>query len=96
MSRTPLSEDAIKTRMGELSGWKLEGGHLMKTFEFDDFVSAFGWMSSVALVAEKLNHHPNWSNVYKTVEVELWSHDAGGLTPADFELAGHMDRLATG
>ena len=68
----------------------------LRRFCFDDFVAAFGWMASVALVAERLNHHPEWRNVYATVEVELTTHDAGGLTPLDFELAAAMDRLASG
>lgn len=78
------------------TGWSLVDGRdaIAKTFEFKNFVQAFGWMTQVAIVAEKLNHHPEWSNVYRTVEVVLTTHDAGGLTILDAELAGRMDRLA--
>jgi 4a-hydroxytetrahydrobiopterin dehydratase len=69
---------------------------LRKTFGFADFVEAFAWMTAVALVAEKLDHHPDWTNVYHRVDVALWTHDAGGITERDFELAAAMDRLAGG
>jgi 4a-hydroxytetrahydrobiopterin dehydratase len=69
---------------------------LTRIFRFPDFVGAFAFMSACALVAEKLNHHPDWSNVYATVTVALTTHDAGGLTELDFKLAREMDRLASG
>lgn len=85
----------IDDRMAELPGWSLgEGRRLERRFAFSDFVHAFGWMTKVALVAEKLDHHPHWTNVYKTVDVQLWTHDVGGLTPLDFELAAAMEHLA--
>jgi 4a-hydroxytetrahydrobiopterin dehydratase len=97
MARTKLSDDDIERRLGELGGgWKYESGKLVKRFQFDGFVRAFGWMSSVALVAEKLDHHPDWKNVYNRVDVELMTHDAGGVTPRDFELAKRMNELAGG
>jgi 4a-hydroxytetrahydrobiopterin dehydratase len=65
-----------------------------KTYQFRNFIEAFGWMTQAAIVAEKLNHHPEWSNVYKTVDVTLTTHDAGGLTELDAKLAGRMDTLA--
>jgi 4a-hydroxytetrahydrobiopterin dehydratase len=65
-----------------------------KTFVFKNFVEAFGWMTSVAIVAEKLNHHPEWFNVYKTVKVTLTTHDTGGLSDLDLKLAKRMDALA--
>ena len=68
----------------------------MKTFRFESFAEAFGWMSSVAIVAEKLDHHPEWRNVWATVEVELTTHDCGGLSQGDFLLAAQMDALAAG
>lgn len=96
-SRRPLSTVEIDERMTERPEWSLvEGRRLHRTFTFNDFVQAFGWMTRVAMVAEKLDHHPNWTNVYKTVDVQLWTHDVGGLTPLDFELAAAMDRLAGG
>jgi 4a-hydroxytetrahydrobiopterin dehydratase len=78
------------------NGWaEVEGRDaLAKTFTFKDFRQAFGWMAEVALVAEKMDHHPEWSNVYKTVEVTLSTHDAGGLTELDVKLAKAMDTAA--
>lgn len=76
------------------AGWTVAEDRVQKTFLFKNFVEAFGWMTSVALVAEKLNHHPEWSNVYKTVEVTLTTHSTGGLTDLDLKLAQRMDALA--
>lgn len=78
------------------NGWALAEGReaLVKTFRFRDFNAAFGWMTRVALWAEKLDHHPEWSNVYRTVTVTLTTHGAGGLTALDVELAGRMDEFA--
>ena len=78
------------------NGWTLDDHRdaIRKTYTFKDFVQAFGWMTQVAIHAEKLNHHPEWSNVYKTVEVLLSTHDAGGLTELDAKLAKRMDALA--
>ena len=93
-----LSPEAIKTEIDKLSGWRLakDGKSVAKSFEFGDFGEAFGFMARVALVAEKMDHHPNWSNSYKTVEVTLSTHDAGGLTARDFKLAAAMDKIAAG
>lgn len=78
------------------AGWALQEGRdaIAKTFVFRDFTQAFGWMTQVAIQAEKLNHHPEWSNVYKTVEVVLTTHDVDGLSDLDVTLAGIMDRIA--
>ncbi len=76
------------------SGWDVGDTSAEKTFSFKNFVEAFGWMTSVAIVAEKLNHHPEWFNVYKTVKVTLTTHDTGGLTDLDLKLARRMDALA--
>lgn len=78
------------------NGWMHEPKRdaLTKTFQFKNFVEAFGWMTQVAIHAEKLNHHPEWSNVYKTVEVTLTTHDADGLTELDVKLATRMDAAA--
>jgi 4a-hydroxytetrahydrobiopterin dehydratase len=91
-----LSQDDIAKL--QAAGWTLadDGDAITKTFEFKNFVQAFGWMTQVAMHAEKLNHHPEWSNVYKTVEVALTTHDAGGLTALDAKLATKMDQLAEG
>ena len=89
-----LTKDEIKTLTD--AGWTLaeDGDAITKTFEFKNFVDAFGWMTRAAIHAEKLNHHPEWSNVYKTVEVALTTHDADGLTALDAKLARKMDELA--
>ena len=78
------------------SGWSLVDGRdaIHKTFQFADFVEAFGWMTRVAIWAEKWDHHPEWSNVYKTVEVTLTTHDVDGLSTLDAKLARKMDTLA--
>lgn len=82
--------------LAELSGWsEVEGRDaIAKTFAFKDFNAAFGFMTRVALIAEKTDHHPEWRNVYRTVEVTLSTHDAGGVTGRDIALARAMDRLA--
>ena len=77
-------------------GWDLHAGRLHRVFEFPDFAAAFGFMASAAIVAQELDHHPNWSNVYSTVEVELWSHDVGAVTDRDVRLATRMNELAGG
>lgn len=75
--------------------WKEENNTLVKSFKFKDFITAFGFMSSVAIVAEKMNHHPNWSNVYNTVDFQLNTHDAGDIvTDKDHKLAAAIDELA--
>ena len=89
-----LDEAAVREALGDLPGWSLEAGKLHREFRFDDFVTAFGFMASVALVAEAMNHHPEWSNVYGRVVVDLTTHDAGGLTEKDLALARRMDELA--
>ena len=89
-----LTDAQIAEHMKGLPSWEQAGDRIKKTFRFKDFVEAFGWMSSAALVAERMNHHPEWRNVWATVEVELSTHDAGGLTELDMKLAAAMDSLA--
>ena len=89
-----LDQAQIDQHLGELSGWTLEGARIAKRFEFPSFVEAFGFMTRVALVCEKMNHHPDWSNTYRRVDVRLTTHSVGGLTRLDFKLAHAMDRLA--
>jgi 4a-hydroxytetrahydrobiopterin dehydratase len=93
-----LSPQDRGVALAKLAGWQEASGHdaITKTFTFADFNAAFGFMTRVALVAEKMDHHPEWSNVYKTVEVKLSTHDAGGLTALDITLATAMDRIAAG
>ena len=90
-----LSDDEIASALEGLSGWSLVDGKLHKEFQFEDFVTAFGFMSSVALVAESSNHHPEWFNVYNRVKVDLATHDAGGVTQNDVDLARRMNAIAS-
>jgi len=94
VKRTPLSADELSRSLDALPGWSLEGGKLHREFRFPDFVRAFAFMSAVALVAEKRDHHPEWSNVYGKVVVDLTTHDAGGITQNDVDLAKTMNDLA--
>ena len=91
-----LTGEARSRALAKLAGWsELQGRDAIgKKFVFKDFSEAFGFMTRAALVAEKLDHHPEWFNVYKTVEVTLSTHDAGGVTDLDVKLAAEMDRLA--
>lgn len=91
-----LTEDERSAALGRLSDWSKVDGRdaITKQFVFKDFNEAFGWMARVALVAEKMDHHPEWFNVYKNVTVTLSTHDAGGLTGLDITLAETMDSLA--
>lgn len=95
---TALSEAEIRKALELLpaADWMFVEGKIYAEFKFDDFVSAFAFMSASALIAERMNHHPEWFNVYNRVNVHLTTHDAGGLTKLDFELAAHMSRLAAG
>ena len=88
-----LSKTEVTNKLKKLSGWKLMKGRnaITKTFKFKNFTEAFGWMTSMALYAEKKDHHPEWFNVYNTVEVTLSTHDAGGVTQLDIDLAKKMN-----
>uniref|UniRef100_A0ABP0N7X9 4a-hydroxytetrahydrobiopterin dehydratase n=1 Tax=Durusdinium trenchii TaxID=1381693 RepID=A0ABP0N7X9_9DINO len=96
-----MSQKEAQRQCAKLSQkWRLlaeaepQGLQLQRSFQFKDFGAAWGFMSRVALCAEKADHHPNWSNVYSTVDVTLWTHDAPGLTEKDFALAAQMDAIA--
>ena len=91
-----LTADARRAALAKLSGWTEVSGRdaIARKFVFKDFNQAFGFMTRAALVAEKMDHHPEWSNVYKTVEVTLSTHDAGGLTMKDVALAQAMNAIA--
>jgi 4a-hydroxytetrahydrobiopterin dehydratase len=91
-----LSEKEIAQEVTKLSGWKVVNGKVNKTFEFDDFVQAFGFMTRVAMEAEKMNHHPEWFNVYNRVRIDLVTHDVGGISDYDIKLAKTIDRIAKG
>lgn len=85
--------DLLNADLPQDSCWSLTEGTFRKTYRFSNFVEAFGWMTKVAMWAEKLNHHPEWFNVYNKVEVTLTTHDAGGLSEKDLKLAKKMDGL---
>ena len=87
-----LSGNELDETVKTLSGWDLKDGKLQKSFKFSNFIEAFGFMTRIALEAEKINHHPEWSNVYNTVIVKLSTHDAGGITDYDIKLASIIDR----
>ena len=91
-----LSPQAVDEALKELDGWIVAdgGAAIARTFDFRNFSEAFGFMTRVALAAEKMDHHPDWSNVYKTVEVKLSTHDSGGVTELDVKLARQMNRFA--
>ena len=95
MAATKLTDAEINAQLEEISGWTVENEKLHKEFQFDSFVEAFGFMASVALIAESMNHHPEWFNVYNRVTVDLATHDAGGISALDFELAQKIDALSS-
>ncbi len=89
-----LSAKVVDVRLPSLPGWKRTKGKLHRIFTFADFSEAFAFMTRAALAAEKLNHHPDWSNVWNKVTVDLSTHDAGGITELDFRLAAEVNRIA--
>jgi 4a-hydroxytetrahydrobiopterin dehydratase len=93
-----LTQAARAAALAQLSDWSDVPGRdaIRKRFVFADFNAAFGWMARVALLAEKIDHHPEWSNVYRTVDVTLSTHDAGGLSALDIQMATAMDAYAAG
>ena len=93
MGKRKLSKPEITAGLRSLKGWKVVKGNLHRVFKFKDFKQAFGFMKRVALAADRMDHHPNWSNVYNTVTIDLSTHSAGGLTKNDFELAGKIQTI---
>ena len=91
-----LNNDDLIHALKQLPDWHLHEGAIAKEFVFADFSAAFAFMTRVAFLAEKMDHHPDWSNVYKTVDVTLNTHDAGGVTALDIELAKKMNRYFGG
>jgi 4a-hydroxytetrahydrobiopterin dehydratase len=89
-----LTADEIGRALEDLPGWRVENGKLHREYRFAGFVEAFGFMASAALVAESMNHHPEWFNVYHTVKIDLTTHDAGGITENDTALARRLEDLA--
>jgi len=93
MAAERLNKQQLSELASHLPNWSVNGEKLRRDFEFKDFVAAFGFMGQVALLAESRNHHPNWSNVYNRVTIELTTHDLGGLSTLDIELAAAIDAL---
>ncbi len=93
LTREEIQENlnTLNEGLGENERWALSDNAIEKTFTFKSFIRAFGWMSQIAIWAEKLKHHPEWFNVYNRVEVKLTTHDAGGLSELDFKLATKME-----
>lgn len=89
-----LSAEEVAARLESVPGWGLDGSKLHRSFRFADFRRAFAFMSGAALAAERLNHHPEWFNVWSKVDVHLNTHEAGGITELDFQLAQAMNELA--
>lgn len=93
MGITKLSDDQITKELSSLTGWSVTNGKLHKDFVFKDFIEAFGFMCTASLHIEKMNHHPEWFNVYNKVKVDLVTHDAGGITQNDISLARILNSL---
>jgi 4a-hydroxytetrahydrobiopterin dehydratase len=94
MAIQKMTDQEIAQELAKLHGWSLENGKLHRAFQFADFVEAFGFMARTALVAEAMGHHPDWSNVWNRVTVDLSTHSIGGISRLDFELAAKMQAFA--
>jgi 4a-hydroxytetrahydrobiopterin dehydratase len=94
MTASLLSSTDLERELRQLSGWELKDGKLYRQFQFLDFIAAFGFMSQMAIVSEILGHHPEWFNVYNRVQVELTTHDAGGITQKDLDWATRANAIA--
>lgn len=93
--RQPLSAEAIHRELAGIPGWSLADGKLHREYKFSNFTYAFGFMAAAATAIEKLDHHPEWFNVYGTVKVDLWTHSAGGVTQTDLKLARTLEEIAS-
>ena len=93
MKYKKLSGSELEELVKTMNGWQLKEGKMQKSFRFSDFIEAFGFMTRIALEAEKINHHPEWSNVYNTVTIKLSTHDAGAITDYDVKLANIIDKI---
>jgi 4a-hydroxytetrahydrobiopterin dehydratase len=91
--RRPLTEQEIAAALPSIQGWSLVNGRLHRELLFDNFIEAFRFMTGTALIAERMNHHPDWSNVYNRVVIDLSTHDAGGITSLDLEFARRVNAL---
>lgn len=95
MSREPVSEEALRAHLAAHPAWSLCDGKLHRELAFPSFIEAFGFMTRAALVAQSMDHHPEWSNVYGTVVIDLTTHSAGGITQNDLELSNALDELVS-
>lgn len=96
MAKFPkLTDQELTSALAALPGWSVTAGKLHRGYQFPDFIHAFGFMATAAIAIEKMNHHPEWSNVWNKVEVDLTTHDSGGITIRDLELARTLDSLAS-
>jgi 4a-hydroxytetrahydrobiopterin dehydratase len=93
MATHKLNEQVLNTRLQQLSGWEIRNQKLHREFKFVDFAHAFGFMSTAAVLIEKMNHHPEWLNVYNRLSIDLTTHEAGGITERDVELARLLDSI---
>ena len=93
MRPSKMTDEEIRNNLADVPGWEMIDGKLHRSFKFENFSRAFGFMTSLALVTEAKNHHPEWSNVYNRVVIDLNTHDAGGITALDFELAAAANDL---
>ncbi len=93
MAKAKLSDSELYSALAGLENWAVDedGTGIIKNFKFSNFINAFGFMTQMAIIAEKMNHHPEWFNVYNRIEVKLTTHDSGGVTELDIELAKAMD-----
>jgi 4a-hydroxytetrahydrobiopterin dehydratase len=91
-----LADNEIELEVTKIPGWKVVNGKLNKSFEFKDFVEAFGFMTKVAMQAEKMNHHPEWFNVYNKVNIDLVTHDLNGISNYDMKLANAINKIQSG
>ncbi len=94
MAAKKLNEHDITAALRRLPGWSIQNEKLHRDYKFSDFAHAFGFMATAAVLIEKMNHHPEWLNVYNRVSVDLITHDAGGITPRDIELAELLEKIA--
>lgn len=88
-----LSDSSIERELQSLNGWSIENKKLHREMTFSDFVAAFGFMTQIALIAERMDHHPEWFNVYNRVTIDLTTHDAGGISERDFTMARAIDAM---
>ena len=92
-SVSALSATEVTHQLTQHPAWELREGKLYRRLVFEDFVHAFGFMTQIAMIAEKINHHPEWANVYRTLDIYLTTHDAGGISERDFQLVAEIDRI---